>query len=305
MALDYDQISAITHKKFIPKLVDNIFDSNPLLQRMKGKGTKIDGGERIMQPLMYAQTSANGWYSGADTLDTTDNEQMTAAYYQWKQAYANITITRLDELKNSGSAAVLNLVKNKTMIAEKTLADTLGTGVYNDGTTSKAVIGLRAIVDAGSTVGGIAQGSYSWWQAQEDTTSVVLTMNVMQSLFTSATIGNDGPSVGMTTRSIYDAYYNCLQPQQRFVDASTAKGGFSSLMFNGIPIISDSHCPTYHLFLLNEKYLDLVVHKDENFRFEPFIKPKDQNVKTAKIFWAGALTSSNNRMQAKAEAIAA
>lgn len=49
MALTYDQINAITQKKFMPKLYDNIFDSNPLLMRMKkGDGyKKIDGGERI------------------------------------------------------------------------------------------------------------------------------------------------------------------------------------------------------------------------------------------------------------------
>ncbi len=303
MALTYDQISAITEKKFIPKMTDNIFDSNPFTKRLKEKSPKLDGGERIMVPLLYAQTTSNGWFTGADTLSVSDNEQFTAAAYVWKQAYANITVTRLDELKNSGDSAVLNLVKNKVKAAEKTLAATLGTGVYNDGTTSKAIIGLRAIVDSASTVGGIAQGTYSWWQAQEDTTSTTLTMSVLQSLFTDASIGNDSPTVGLATRANYDRYYNLLQPQQRFIDVSTAKGGFASLMFNGIPMIADSYCPANHVFLINENYIDLYIHKDENFRFEPFIKPIDQNVKVAKIYFAGALGSSNNRMHAKAEAL--
>ena len=38
MALTYGEISAITQKYYVPKLVDNIFDSNALLQRMKKKG---------------------------------------------------------------------------------------------------------------------------------------------------------------------------------------------------------------------------------------------------------------------------
>lgn len=81
MALSYDQINAITQKKFIPKLQDNIFDSNVLYSRMK-KGEsykKIDGGERIIVPLEYAQTTAAGTYAGADTLSTTDNDIFTAA----------------------------------------------------------------------------------------------------------------------------------------------------------------------------------------------------------------------------------
>lgn len=162
MSLTYDQISAITKKKFLPKMVDNIFDSNPLLKRLRAKSPKLDGGERIMVPLLYATTTASGWFSGADTLSTSDNEQFTAAAYTWKQAYANITITRLDELKNSGEAQVLSLVKNKVKAAEKTLADTLGTGLYNAGSTAKAIVGLRAIVDSASTVGGISQSTYSW-----------------------------------------------------------------------------------------------------------------------------------------------
>ena len=60
MALTYDQITAITKKKFIPKMVDNIFDSNPFLRRLRAKSPMIDGGERIMVPLNYAVNSANG-----------------------------------------------------------------------------------------------------------------------------------------------------------------------------------------------------------------------------------------------------
>ncbi len=56
MALTYDQVNAITAKKFIPKLYDNIFDSNPLLQRAKKTSyQKVDGGER-QRPRLRAGT---------------------------------------------------------------------------------------------------------------------------------------------------------------------------------------------------------------------------------------------------------
>ena len=51
-----------TEKKFIKKMADNIFDSNPLLQRLKKNSYEsIDGGTSIMVPLQYAVTSASGW----------------------------------------------------------------------------------------------------------------------------------------------------------------------------------------------------------------------------------------------------
>lgn len=306
MALTYDQISAITLKKIIPKMVDNIFDSNPLLDRAKKKFyTKVAGGTSITQPLNYAQVSSSDWYSGADTLSTTDNDVMTAAEYSWKQIYANISINRLDEIKNSGDAAILSLVKQKVQIAEKTIADQMGTALYNAGSNSKAIGGLRLICSASNTVGGISQSSYSWWQAQVDSATTTLSMAAMQAIDNRCTIGNDGPSVIMTGRSVYNSYYGLLQPQQRFSDGETAKGGFASLMFNSKPVVVDSHAPALHMFFLNEDYLNLYYHPDEDFRFEAFQKPINQNVKVAKIYWAGAFGTSNARMQGLLSAIAA
>ena len=84
-------------------------------------------------------------------------------------------------------------------------------------------------------------------------------------------------SKNKTVANIQD--YALLQPQQRFMDSESAKGGFSSLMFNGVPFIADSHCPASHIFMLNEKYLHLFYHPSENFRFEPFSRPLNQNIK--------------------------
>lgn len=304
MALTYDQISAITLKYYVPKMYDNIFNSNPLLQRHKKKSyEKIDGGTSAMVPLNYAAPTASGWYAGYDTLSTTDNDQITAAEYQWKQLYTNISVSRLDELKNSGDAAILGLVKNKVKIAEKQMEDLLGVGLFSNATDPKSIVGLRQIISASNTVGGIAQSTNSWWQSQLDTTTTTLTMSSIMTQFNLATINAASPSVLITTRSIYNSYYALLQPQQRFSDSDTASGGFASLLFNGAPVIPDSHCPSSYMFMLNEDYIHLWVHKDEDMRFEPFQKPINQNVKVAKIYWLGAYGTSNARLQAAMTAI--
>lgn len=306
MALTYDQISAITLKYYVPKMYDNIFNSNPLLQRHKKRSyQKVDGGTSIMVPLNYAVPSASGWYAGYDTLSTTDNDQITAAEYAWKQLFTNITVSRLDELKNSGDASILGFVKNKVKIAEKQMEDALGSGLFSNATDPKSVIGLRQIVATGNTVGGISQTSNSWWQSQVDSTTSTLTLAPMMTQFNLATINSAAPSVIITTRSIYNSYYALLQPQQRFSDSDTAAGGFASLLFNGAPVIPDSHCPANNLFMLNEDYIHLWVHKDEDMRFEPFQKPVNQNVKVAKIYWMGAYGASNCRLHAALTGITA
>ena len=275
------------------------------MARLKKTQKVLDGGTSILVPLEYATLTAAGWFSGADTLDTADSQNLTSAEYTWKQHYANISISRRDQLINSGDSQILDFVKAKVKSAEKTLADNISTGLYNTGSDAKAFGGLRLILSASNTVGGISQTDNSWWAANVDSSTTTLSMSAMQVQFNAAAIDNDAPSVAVATRSIYNSYYALLQPQQRFVDSETAKGGFQNLMFNGIPVIVDAHQAASHLMFLNEKYLHLMVHKDENFRFEDFVKPVNQNVKVGKVYFMGALGSSNNRMHAVMSALTA
>jgi len=307
MALSYDQISAITQKKFIPKLVDNIFDSDPLLKRAKEKGwyETIDGGTSVIYPLNYAQATAEGWFQGAETLSNTDNDVITGAEYNWKQRYVSIVVTRRDELINSGDAQIVDFVKSKVQIAEKTMADKLCDGLYNAGTDSKAIAGLRSIVDNANTVGGIDQSAYSWWQSQEDSSTTTLTIAALQTMHTALSINNEGPTVILATRANYNRLYALLQPQQRFTSGDKADAGFSSLMFNGVPFIAGSKVPSGHIFMLNEKYLHLAAHKDEDMRFSKFQEPNNQAVKVAKVYWMGVFGTDNARMHGKLTAITA
>jgi hypothetical protein len=307
MALTIDQLNALTDKYFIKKLHDNIFDSNPLLQKLQKMGSykAVSGGSQIYVPLNYATTAASGWYSGADTLSTSDNDNITAAVYDWKSAFAGIAITEEDELKNSGDAEQLNLLKSKMQIAEKTLKDIIGTGLYSDGTTAKSIVGLRDIIDTSSTVGGISQSTNSWWAGQLNSTSTVTSISAMNALYQNASVDNEVPNFIVGTRTIYNAYYALLQPQQRFMDEETAKGGFQNLMFNGAPVVVDSHVPTSNLMMLNLNHLHLFYHPKRNFSLEPFQKPINQQVKVARVLFMGAFGSSNNRLHGRFSALTA
>lgn len=305
-ALTYDQINAITEKHFIPKLVDNIFQSNVLLFRAYKKGMKLDGGLKINQPILYATNSAGGSYDGgADPLTITDNEQITSAEYDWKYYYGNITILRKDELRNSGKAAIVNFVKSKVQVCEMTLKDSMGTDLYGDGTgnSNKALDGLAIAVDSSGTYGGITRSDHAWWAAQEDGTNTVVSLPNLQTMWGQCSIDNDTPTLITTTQANFNRFYNGLTPQMRYSDNETGAAGFKNLMFNTAPLVVDSKVPTGYMYFLNERYLELVTHKDENFRFEPFIKPTNQNAALAKIYWAGNLTCSNCRMQGKFTAL--
>jgi len=305
MALDYSQIQAVTKRYFLPELADNIFVGTPELKRLKEKGLKlVDGGEKIVAPLEYAEGNFQ-WYSGAETLSTTDVDNFTAAVYEWKQAAAPIVISRYDELINMGDAQVVDFVRSKMKNAKKTLSQNLAEGVFNAGSAANAIVGLRAIVDAATTVGGISQSAYSWWAAQEDTTTTTLGMSALEALYVNCSEDNEAPTVAYTTKSLFAKYWGLLQPQQRYVDEDSAKAGFKSLMFNGIPVLACSNCPASHWFFINEEYLKLFTHREENMRMDDFERPRNQNVKVAHIFWMGALGSTNNRYHGKFDGLTA
>jgi hypothetical protein len=297
---NFDQVTAVTRKYFLPKLADNIFKANPLLDRAKRKGwyKKIEGGTKVVIPLEYAINAQSAWFSGSDTLTIADTDMISAAEYEWKQLYAPIVVTRIDELKNMGEARVVDFVKAKVKNAEKTMAQKLSEGLYSAGTTATEIVGLRAHISVSSTVGGISQTSNSWHQAQVDSTTTTLTLSAMQTVFNNCSEGSDQPSVAVATKARYNSYYSLLQPQQRFTDSETGKAGFTSLMFNGIPVISDSNASSsLPVMFLNEEYIHFLVHKDEDMVMTDFEDPINQRVAVAKIFWAGAFGSSNNRFQ--------
>jgi hypothetical protein len=259
MPLTYDQITAITEKRFLPKLVDNIFNRNVLLKKMKAKEKPQTGGDKVLVPLNYAQTSASGWYQGAD------NEVITSAEFDWKQLYANIAITRRDELRNNGDAAIINFVRSKVEIAEKTIRDKLSTALYNDGTDSKQIQGLNLLLSTSSTYGGIDQSSYSWWGAQVDSTTTTLTLTAMQSLYGDCGEGTEYPDIIVGDQDMYDRYHALLTPQQRFASEDEARGGFVNLLFNGTPVVVDASAVAGDMYFINMEYLDLYPHKDENW----------------------------------------
>lgn len=308
MALTIGQLAAITQDHIVPQAVDNIFLANPLMFRFRAKGIKKQGGKFIDQPLLYSKTTAAGAYKGYDLLDTAPNDQLTDGQFEWRQHYAQVTISGEEELKNSGKEAILNLLELKRMAAERTMEDNIGSGLQGDNTTNgKDIDGLALVLSATSTYAGIPVADMSTWAAKVATlaTAGTLTKLEIQKLLGSATIGSDKPTVLATRQSVFDKVWSLWEGQQRFEDGAMADAGFQSMRVNGVPLVVDPHITgsdatsqTNWLEALNERYLWLFTHKDVDFKTVPIPPQRDQDVKMVRILWAGNLACSSRRMQA-------
>lgn len=306
MALD--QISAVTQSVYIPVMVDNILKSNPTFVYLARKTRKLDGGATIRQPVALSKNSTVTSYSGADPLTLIFDEEGSAAEFNWSQYGVLIPITGLDDLRNSGGRAILNLIRMKLEMAEASLRESMGTDLQSDGTGNgnKNIIGLAAAIDDGtnvSTYGNISRTLFTNWKAQYNANGAVgraFTTKLMNSAFESASKDNDRPNLIITTHNIYQVYMNLVQPNQRTMDSSMWDLGFPNLMYHGRPVVVDEQVqisPVHKMWFLNTKYIDMYVAKERNFRFIPFQQLPQQDVAVAKILWAGQVVCSQPRLQ--------
>lgn len=309
MAINVTSISAITRRYFFPSLADEVTTSMAFLMKLKeaGRMVTIDGGDDIRQPLTYARSTARGNYSGDETLNVAYNEKKSALVFDWKQKFAAITLTGLDEIKNAGAQKVLSHLETETDIAKRDLKDLFATGVYSAGTDTEDLTGARVFVATSSSYGGFSQSTESWLQGKVDATTTTLSLGKMQERWEAAKEDDDKPTLITTTETLYNSFWSLLQPQQRFTDSDTAKAGFSNLMFNSAPVVEDSYCPASHMFFFNLKKIKLVSSSQRNFpgSMQDFEKPTNQDIRVALVLWAGELVCEEPRKQALMNALTA
>lgn len=304
MALNYDSLTATTRKYYIRTLADNVFNDMPTLRYFTRRAKSAPGGEKLVQPLIYAKNTARGSFHKYDVLDVTPTDEFTAAEFEWKQLYVTVTISDLEEAQNRGDLAVLNLLESKMEVARMSLQDMFSEQLWGDGTGNggKDLTGIQAAVDDGtnvSTYGGIDRTTYTWWKSQyQDANNNVLTLSMVNSMITRCTDGTERPDLIVTTPALWDKLWELLQAQQRYDAVQVADTGFDKIKFRGIDVIFDRYCPEDSMWFFNTKHIGLRPHVDyKNFRDSGWKKPINQAAAVMQIFWLGNLTSSNCRRQ--------
>ena len=156
---NFDSLLSTTLANYRSQLTDNVFTARPLTYFLmeKGRSRMLNGGTKIVEPLIYGTNSTVGSYSGYDSLSLTPQEGISAAEYEWKQYAASISISGIEEAKNNGEQEIINLLEAKIMQAEESMRESFNQMFFSDGTGNggKDWNGLGNLVEASGTVGGI------------------------------------------------------------------------------------------------------------------------------------------------------
>ena len=275
LTLNYDALLSHTLFNYQPKLADNIAKGNKVVNILKeeGRWDSVDGGERIQFNLMYGFNTTADVYSGYGQLDTTPQDGMTAAFFDWAQLAVSIAISGKEEAQNSGKAAILKLLDDKIMQAEISGQDLLNGCIVSGRITASANLGrflavqgrmdsgasgplpLAALVDANPTrsaaIGNINPNTYSWWgnQATSSTATTFAGLKLeMRSVFNNCSKGTGGPPNWMVGDQIaWQTYWGALTTLERYVidDAKVLDvlGGSDALKFGKAKFFWDEIVP--------------------------------------------------------------
>ena len=300
---NFDNLLTTTLANYRKTLTDNVFTARPLTYTLmeKGRIRMLNGGTKIVEPLIYGLNDTVGSYSGYDSIALTPQTGISAAEFEWRQYAASISISGIEEAKNNGDAEIINLLEAKIMQAEESMREGYNTMFFGDGTgnSSKDWNGLGNLVESGNTVGGIDSNTYTWWKSYEENTSTALTLAQMATAYNSVSVGNDHPDTLLTTQTLFEKYEALLQPNLRYTDTKTADAGFQNLLFKAAPVMYDTGCTAGVFYFLNSKYITLVGHSDKWFSQTSFISPEDTDARYALIMCYGNLTVRNRAKQGK------
>lgn len=284
--LNWNDVTGKTNDHIVPYLTDNVFKNSPVLTRLKNKRRfEFPGGLTIRHNIMYAPLKGSAFQRG-QAFDTSAVQTDTALQFNLKFYYVNVTIYGVDQVLNRGSEAAMSFVGSKMINASGTMAQLLATNLYGDGGVASSPLNSTIDLDGAyaaintptncATYGGITRtdlsstantGINAYYAAP-----TAFSLASVQTGFGSAWFGQEKPDMLVTTQPVWDAFWNKLQPQQRFNDeTSDVHVGFRSFFWNGAQVVVDQYLPTlggsYQMYGLNTNYIYLYVSTVPKYQF--------------------------------------
>lgn len=289
------------------------------------------GGNQISFPVYLSPVTTVGSYSGFDSFSTTQETKTVKASFDPSQVYGSASVSGIQvAINRSGDAGVIDLITSELDIISEGLKQEIGTQVYGDGTgnSSKDLLGLQAAVDDSTSVttyGGISRATYTNWRATRTAQSGSLSLANLASDFDAAQVGNDTPTIMVTTPAVFTIYEALLTPTvshqfsmndfrmtsdgiARVGGTIAANQGFRALTFRGIPVVADEKCTSGNIYTLNENHLtwwtipqasEFKRTENRGFGWTGWKEPVNQDAITGQLLYYGQLTSDSPRTHAR------
>lgn len=315
------ELAATTLRHRNGKAADNVSKNNVIYSELSKKGNvaPTSGGRTILEELDYAEGTF-AWYSGYETINTSQTSVFSAAEFDWKQCASTVSFSGLEATQNKGKHATISLLTARIRNAERTMTNYLSNACYATGTGSggREVGGLQLLIadtPTSGTVGGIDRATWTFWRnfsfdATTDGGAAATSANIqsyMNRVCLAITRGADRPKFAVADNNYYRLFLESLQAIQRVSESQEGEAGFRSVMYAGLPVYFDggyqtggssgSGCPTNHMYFINPDFLKLRYDPDRNMTALDTRFSVNQDAEVRLIAWAGNMTCSNCALQ--------
>lgn len=305
----FDILVATTLDKVRPILRDQISNENALTAWLNMKSrVSLDGGTVIRRPLLTAFNDTVSTYSGYDVIDTTPQEGIGWAEFEWKQHAGSVTISGEEVKKNAGAAQLIGLLQAKVDQLKLSISDDINAMLWaaSVGNGGKDFNSIPVLVKNSGTLAGIDPTTYTWWKSPVSTTIDLTTFDgvqAMNNLFNTVRLNRSKVDVEFTTQAVFEAYEALAVPNIRFQSLKAADLGFETIAHKTAEVIMDLDCPSAALYMLNSDRLEFVQHADSWVTPTDFVRPANQDAKVALILSMGQLLLDSRRSHAYATGI--
>jgi hypothetical protein len=279
--INLDALMSTTVAAYKKQMFDNIFKDNAFLAYLKKSGAikTQNGGQRMVMPLMYETNGTIRVHSGYETIDTTPQDGITSAEYDWGEIAGTISISRKEERQNAGEGRIINLLDSKIKQAEMTMTEYLTTSLLVGEVSSATFVPLqsRGGVDGlnplgyflrkdpstdpvrGGNVGNIAGATYSWWRPQFadgngskpsggsfgiSASTFAIFKQAFYRMYNYCSRGTGGsPDLIVADQISFETYENALDQSKRYVDTDMADMGFQTVKCKTATMLWDEQTP--------------------------------------------------------------
>ncbi len=326
----YDALLSTTLENWAKGCEDQVTSSlffYYMLKRSKSWISVGSLGERAKFSMRYENGNADS-YDDYDILDTAPMDGITAAFFNWVQMAVSISISRIEERKNSGEHQIIDLLSEKTDQAMSGLIEKFirallqGNGIntasaittpYTNPVNGSVFFSPLALLvgqtPTAGTVGGVAcnvtnSKGQSYWANQKRAatdTNFASFLKDLSGLRNDCSKGIGGPpDMHLTDQATYELYEAALRSQNRYTETTRADIPFDNIAFHGKPVTWDEFMANWSgattvqsaaqgtWVMLNSKNIQIKYDAQTNFITTPFIRPENQDAKTAQILWYGA-----------------
>ena len=278
----FNELTYVTRRAFIPKMVVQIYNSTPLLAALIANSQQASGGvSSVSVPVQGAQFVNAQWsdYSGSFAQPSVQQGSYLAEFN------LKLMICPVPFLGMEGAVqndyAVVPLIEARMNDATNVMQDAMAYSLYNNTSDTQQFTGLPLAVDSTGTYGNIDRASNAWWGSKEYAAGSVnpTRQNLLQ--YISGTVKNcaEVPSFGVCGFGTWTLLAQDFVGQEQYVitpgsaftsDPNGAQAAFRALMVAGVPIYPDPYCPEGTLYLLNNNYLSMYIHEQGSFAFTGF-----------------------------------